>query len=124
MNHVQGWAEGVQSTLARCLEPQVRPLDFSDDRLAEVLDDLSEDEPWDEFAGALSAHTIRVYGLMPECVRIDTTTTSGYRLCSEDGLFQFGHRKDHRPDLPQVKIVQSALDPLGLPISTRSISGM
>ena len=114
MNHVQGWAEGLQSTLAHCLDPSVRPLDFSDDRLEQVLDHLSEDEVWDEFEGALSAQTIRVYGLTPECVRIDTTTTSGHRLCREDGLFQFGHSKDHRKDLPQVKIVQSALDPLGI----------
>ena len=77
----------------------------------------------DAFEGALSAQTIRVYGLTPECVRIDTTTTSGYRLCSEDGLFQFGHSKDHRQDLPQVKIVQSALDPLGLPLSTSVVGG-
>lgn len=31
----------------------------------------------------------------------------------ENGLFQFGHSKDHRPDLPQLKINQSVLDPLG-----------
>ena len=123
MNHVQGWAEGLQSTLGQCLEEAVRPLDFSDDRLEQVLDHLSEDERWDAFEGALSAQTIRVYGLMPECVRIDTTTTSGYRICREDGLFQFGHSKDHRKDLPQVKIVQSALDPLGLPISTSVVGG-
>ena len=123
MNHVQGWAEELQSTLAHCLDPSVRPLDFSDDRLEQVLDHLSEDELWDEFEGALSAQTIRVYGLTPACIRIDTTTTSGHRLCSEDGLFQFGHSKDHRKDLPQVKIVQSALDPLGLPISTSVVGG-
>jgi transposase len=32
----------------------------------------------------------------------------------EGGPFQFGHRKDHRPDLPQVKSIVSALDPLGM----------
>ena len=40
-----------------------------------------------------------------------------------DGLFQFGHSKDYRPDLPQVKISQAALDPLGMPVSTTIVSG-
>ncbi|MBI3973991.1 MAG: hypothetical protein HY332_22155, partial [Chloroflexi bacterium] len=40
-----------------------------------------------------------------------------------DGLFQFGHRKDHRPDLPQVKVMLSALDPLGLPLTTAVLRG-
>ena len=42
---------------------------------------------------------------------------------SEEGLFQFGHSKDRRPDLPQVKINLSVLDPLGLPLSTTVVSG-
>jgi len=29
-----------------------------------------------------------------------------------EGLFQWGHSKDHRPDLAQVKIMLSTLDPL------------
>ena len=42
---------------------------------------------------------------------------------TEDGLFQFGHSKDHRPDLPQVKVMLSALDPLGMPVATQVVSG-
>ncbi|MEO0396318.1 MAG: DUF4277 domain-containing protein, partial [Cyanobacteria bacterium P01_A01_bin.137] len=56
-------------------------------------------------------------------VRIDTTTASGHREPTTDGLFQFGHSKDYRPDLPQVKISQAALDPLGMPVSTSVVSG-
>lgn len=44
-------------------------------------------------------------------------------LNTPDGLFQFGFSKDHRPDLPQVKVVLSALDPLGMPIATDVVSG-
>jgi len=40
-----------------------------------------------------------------------------------EGLFQFGHSKDHRPDLPQVKIKLTTLDPLGLPIVTQIVPG-
>jgi transposase len=40
-----------------------------------------------------------------------------------EGLFQFGYSKDRRPDLPQVKVVLSALDPLGMPVATEVVSG-
>jgi transposase len=123
LNQVEGWADSLSHTLRRCLAPTVRSLDFSDDRLALVLDRLSEDELWDEFEGALNRHTVRVYDLKASCVRLDTTTSIGYRAVEEEGVFQFGHSKDHRPDLPQVKISQSALDPLGMPVSTTVVSG-
>jgi len=54
---------------------------------------------------------------------VDSTTTSGYWTVTEDGLFQFGHSKDHRPDLPQLKVMMSALDPLGMPVATQVVSG-
>ena len=73
--------------------------------------------------GALNQRTIRVYDLKAERVRVDSTTASGYWRVTEDGLFQFGHSKDHRPDLPQVKVMLSALDPLGMPVATQVVSG-
>ena len=56
-------------------------------------------------------------------VRIDSTTASGYWAVTAEGLFQFGHSKDHRPDLPQVKVVVASLDPLGMPLVTQVLSG-
>ena len=57
----------------------------------------------------LDAHLLRVYDLRAERVRLDTTTAS---LCvSAEGLFQLGHSKDHRPDLPQLKVMLATLDP-------------
>jgi transposase len=64
-----------------------------------------------------------VYDLQPERVRWDSTTASGYWSVTEDGLFQFGHSKDHRPDLPQVKVMLAVLDPLGLPVATDVVPG-
>ncbi len=123
LNQVEAWASEVSSTLEHCLAPTVRSLDFSDDRLKRALDRLSDDQRWDAFEGALNGHTVRVYDLSVSCVRLDTTTSSGYRPVEAEGLFQFGHSKDYRPDLPQVKISQAALDPLGLPVSTTVVSG-
>jgi len=89
----------------------------------EVLTRLSDDQAWRNFETGLNQRTIRVYDLKPSCVRVDGTTVSRYGTVSEDGLLQFGHSKDHRPDLPQLKVMQSVLDPLGLPVATQVVSG-
>jgi len=123
LNRVQDWAGKRTEMLSGCLGVEVRDLDFSDDRLATVLDLLSDDESWASLEASLNRRTIRVYDLTPDRVRIDSTTASGYWKVSEDGLFQFGHSKDHRPDLPQLKVVLATLDPLGMPVATQVVSG-
>jgi transposase len=32
---------------------------------------------------------------------------------TDEGVMQFGHRKDHRPDLPQLKLMAAAAEPSG-----------
>jgi transposase len=123
LNQVQDWAARRSETLSGCLNVEIRALDFSDDRLAIGLNLLSKDQEWAQFETALNQRTMRVYDLKPKCVRIDSTTASGYWEVTEDGLFQFGHSKDQRPDLPQVKVVLSTLDPLGMPVATQVVSG-
>jgi transposase len=70
----------------------------------------------------MSGRSIEVHDLNSDLVRHDATTANGHHLVSEAGLFQFGHSKDD-PNLPQVKIMVSNLDPLGLPLVTRTVSG-
>jgi len=123
LNHVQGWAEKRLETLKGCTDQAVRALDFADDRLESVLDALSDDLRWQEFEAALNQRLIRVYDLNPQLVRVDSTSASGYWSVTEDGLFQFGHSKDRRQDLPQVKVMLSALDPLGMPVATQVLPG-
>jgi transposase len=123
LSHVQAWAAQRLTLLEVCLGQRVRALDFSDDRLAAVLDYLSTDQAWSDYEQALNGQMLRVYELQPERVRIDSTTAKGYVEVSPAGLFQFGHSKDHRPDLPQIKINLSVLDPLGLPLTTTVVAG-
>jgi transposase len=123
LNHVEPWAEQRLHTLRGCTGPRIHPLDVSDDRLAEMLKALSDDERWNAFEGVLNPQLLRVYDLQPQRVRLDSTTASGYWRVTEDGLFQLGHSKDHRPDLPQVKVLLAALDPLGLPVATDVVPG-
>ena len=123
LNHVLPWATQRLHTLQACTGQPVHPLDVSDDRLATVLAALSVDTRWHTFEGALNQHTLRVDALQPACVRLDSTSASGYWSVTEDGLFQLGPSQDHRPDLPQVKIMVSALDPLGMPVATDVVAG-
>jgi transposase len=98
-------------------------LAWSDDRLAGVLTLLSDDQRWSTFETSLNRQTLRVYDLRPRCVRVDGTTASSYGMVTEEGLLQFGHSKDHRPALPQLKVMQAVLDPLGMPVATQVVSG-
>jgi transposase len=123
MNQVQSWVERQVDTLRTCAGQPVQVLDLTDDRLADVLRILSDDIYWANFERGLTGTLLRVYDLRPTRVRLDSTTVSGYWEVSEDGLFQFGHSKDHRPDLPQLKVMLATLDPLGLPIATDVLSG-
>ena len=84
---------------------------------------VREDEPWREFEQELGGNLVQVYDLSEERVRLDSTAASGYFGATELGLFQWGHDKDHRPDLAQVKVMLSTLDPLGLPVATEVVAG-
>src|SRR2546430_3772835 len=123
MVHVEPWVAKRLWTLRVTTGQAVRCVDFTDDRLEIVLRRLSDDTRWAAFESALNQHTVRVYDLAAERVHVDSTSASVYATVSEGGLFQFGHSKDERPDLPQVKVMQAVLDPLGMPLATDVVSG-
>jgi transposase len=123
MNQVQGWVASRLQTLQMCTGQQMQERCWSDDRVALVLDALAQPEGWQRFETALNQRLSRVYQVQPQRVRLDSTTASGYWTVSQDGLFQLGYSKDHRPDLPQLKVMLSALDPLGLPLATQVVAG-
>jgi transposase len=123
LNRVQPWAQKHLETLQQCTGQPIRALDFSDDRLGDVLRALSQDAAWQDLEQALNRRLMRVYELRPQHVRLDSTTASGYWSVTPEGLFQWGHSQDRRPDLPQVKVMLSTLDPLGMPLVTTVLPG-
>jgi len=123
MVHVEPWVAKRLWPLRVTTSQAVRRVDFTDDRLESVLRRLSNDTRWAAFESALHQHTVRVYDLAAERVHVDSPSASVYATVSEGGLFQFGHSKDERPDLPQVKVMQAVLDPLGMPLATDVVSG-
>jgi transposase len=123
LSEVQEWVAGRVNTLGLCLKTRIRSEDFSDDRLAIVLNLFGGDKYWSEFEGEMTRDVIRIYDLNSKLIRLDSTSGSGYWQVTEDGLFQFGHSKDHRPDLPQFKVMLATLDPLGLAVGIQIVSG-
>ena len=118
---VEPWIKEHPHTLRRCIGIKVSPRDLTDDRLATILDYLCVAERWGACERALNESVLRVYDLQGRVVRVDTTTAAAY--VTPEGMFQLGHSKDHRPDLPQVKIAMAVLDPLGLPLTTTVVAG-
>ena len=130
VSEVRTWVAQRPLLFKSLLGKKVRDLDFTDDRLAKLLTELGDAKQWQAFEQELSGHLLRVYDLLTpdnskalKIVRVDSTTGKTYAGVDEDGLFQFGHSKDHRPDLAQVKINMATLDPLGLTISTTVVAG-
>lgn len=123
LNHVQAWAGKRLETLKTFIGESLHELDLTDDRLEAILRYLDCDRDWYSFESELGGNLLQVYDITPERVRMDSTTASSYCGVNPKGLFQWGHSKDHRPDLAQVKIMLSTLDPLGMPIATEILSG-
>jgi transposase len=120
---LQLWAQQNLLTLQALLGKTVRPLDFHDDRLADLLDALATTDSWQAFENDLNQDTVRVYDLSTSRFRLDSTTANSHAgVVSDEGLLQFGHSKD-RDDLPQLKVAIAALDPLGMPVSTLVVPG-
>lgn len=122
MSHVQDWANARPETLGHLLGQPIRDTDLTDDRLSEVARHLSDDALWHRVESATNARMIRVYRLPRRRVRVDSTTAK----IDKQGiswLFRRGHSKDHRPDLPQLKVMLASLDPLGVIVAADVVAG-
>jgi transposase len=114
-SHVQGWVDGLEHAIATLIGQPLRPVEFSDDRLTLVLKRLSDLTVWPALEADLWHTQCDVYAVPPvQRVRLDATTSYGYHATDDDGLMRLGHSKDHRPDLPQFKLMAAAAEPGGL----------
>ena len=85
LSHLQPWAAARSETLRAALGRDLVETDFTDDRLAQALDYLNDDEGWRKFEDGLNRHTIRIYDLNGELVRLDSTTAKSYGKVTADG---------------------------------------
>jgi transposase len=110
---VQEWSMRTAHTLGKLLGEPVRPVDFNDDRLARLLCRLSDDSCWLAIEAELWSATVMVHKIEWSGIRLDSTTSYGYHQVTETGVMQRGLSKDHRPDLPQLKLMAAAAEPMG-----------
>jgi transposase len=119
---VQDWARSHQHTLETIMAQSLRDVEFSDDRLAIILRRLHEAD-WPALEDKLWQATCQVYELPLQCVRLDSSTAYGYHEIEADGIMQLGHSKDHRPDLPQLKLMAAAAQPTSQLIACDIVPG-
>jgi len=123
MSQVEPWAMEQWESLQALLPEPVQLKDFTDDRLADLLRCLSDDQTWEEVETQLGQRLVRVYDLKRGPVRLDSTSVAVYHGPEGHTLFRHGYSKDHRPDLAQFKVMLGALDPLGMPLATLVVAG-
>lgn len=116
MEPVQEWAKNHLVILSRLTGQEVKALDFSDDRLALCLKELTKPKVWQAIEAELGASLIRVYRLRPEIVRLDATVGTVGHNPAEHTLFKVGKAKNGSYET-QFKMMLGSLDPLGLPIA-------
>ena len=121
MNHVQNALQQNIHAIQTCIPVPIQELDFTDDRLADVLKALDVDDIWRAIQTDINERTLKVFELPTDIVRLDATTISVDT--DPGGLLRLGHSKDHRPDMPQLKVMMASLDPLAMPLATLIVPG-
>jgi len=120
---VEDWAEKHKHTLEQLVDQPMRQVEFNDDRLGIVLRRLSQPDTWEALEADLWSSTVAVYEIQMTGVRLDSTTTYGYHTTTEDGVMQYGYSKDHRHDLPQLKLMAAAAEPSGHLLASDVLAG-
>jgi transposase len=123
LSPVRDWVTKHQSCLEVALGQPIGATDFTDERLEDLLDAIGADRVGEQIEEQMGQHLIRAYELPTDTARIDTTTVTVYHQPEGPSLLDFGHSKDHRPDLRQFKEVLSTLDPVGIPLCSATVAG-
>lgn len=137
---VQQWQMNHSLSLETLLEAKIANTDFEDCRLGRLLQKFADNDSWHAFEASFYKDTFSVLELctnapasfkesnsnedkISKTIKIDTTTAYGYHKVQDGGLMQRGWSKDHRPDLPQLKIMVAAEGNTGFQIASDIVPG-
>jgi transposase len=131
LNHrlsgMEGWIAQHQHLLEQLTGWTITPKEATDDRLGLLIEVLGSDlEPMIRYQIEQGAGMIQAYALPTEVARFDLTAVNVYHApekVAEGGILEFGHSKNHRPDLLQFKQSLGTLDPAGVPLVTMTLKG-
>lgn len=125
---IETWVKEHHKTLEAATGWEIRLTDASDDRLAALLGVLGKQpERCDQLEVRLGQQLIQAYELPTKVARADTTSFTVHHQRPEgspsESLLQYGHSKDHRPDLLQYRQMLATLDPVGMPLVSQTLAG-
>jgi len=122
MEPVQQWVRGHLYTLRKISGQELSELDFTDDRLAICLRELSVKQAWQKIEEQLGVRLIRVYRLKPTLIRLDATVNTVHHDQAGGALFAVGKAKNGLYET-QFKTMMASLDPMGLPLAVDIVAG-
>jgi transposase len=122
MEPVQKWVHRHLLVLNKLSGQKVQELDFTDDRLAICLRNLSAADVWQELEGRIGQRLIRVYDRERDLIRLDATVGTVHHDPEQASLFQVGKAKNGQY-ATQFKLMLASLDPLGLPLAVDVVAG-
>jgi transposase len=123
---MESWVCQHKTVLEKATGWQIGEKDATDDRLGRLAEVLGEDDQTGcKFQTRMGRHIISAYQLPTEIARYDTTSFNVHHHPenAKNGILQFGHSKNHRPDLLQFKQGLAVLDPAGVPILSETLAG-
>ncbi|MFK7979052.1 MAG: IS1634 family transposase [Saprospiraceae bacterium] len=126
---VESWVRANYKML-RALSGQgeLRDKDFTDDKLEEVLDMLSDEEKWREISNGLNRNSLEIYDLdAHKTIRLDAAPMQGHHNVKKSNLFQYGYSKHHNAKLGMLKVMLACIDNevngFGYPLAHITVSG-
>lgn len=125
---IEAWVKAHHKTLEAATGWKIRQTDASDDRLAVLLGVFGKNpENCEQLEVKLGQELIRAYELPTEVARADTSSFNVHHQPgtenATESLLQYGHSKDHRPDLLQYRQMLATLDPVALPLASQTLAG-
>jgi len=123
---MESWLNQHKTVIERVTGWHIGEKDASDDRLGRLSEVLGEsNEISGEFHIRMGQRLINAYELPTQIGRYDTTSFNVHHDIKNrrNGMLNFGHSKDRRPDLLQYKQGLAVLDPAGVPILSETLCG-
>lgn len=129
LSSVEEWVKKNQLLLIGLSgQGKLREKDFTDDRLEQTLDYLSNPSSWRMINTKLTGKNLEVYDLdADKTIRLDAAPMQGHQDVEVSALFEYGYSKQHNPKLGMLKImlacVDNALNGFGYPLAHLSVGG-
>ena len=128
LSTVEEWVAVNVSVLSVLSGQSVCRKHFTDDRLEQLLDYLSDPGSWCRVNNKLTQNSLEVYDMETQTtVRLDAAPFQGHHELTTSKLFKHGHYKHHNPKLGMLKVmlasVDNSINGFGYPLAHLTVSG-